>query len=211
MRSMLLAATVLALLAVSSAAHAQIPFLVFKASVTLPVQFPGLDKKGNPATLVRKLGTNDIINLALGRSLATKPDKATEVLALAADDSTPGTLSKLVVYNPSSNSFTATVWTQSNSTLLSNPNFTNIVGVANANIVATTLGTPSQNGFSATVLSGGGTGKGTGGSAKAASTSLSGPLKFTVTDANNVTTTIDGIVIAGKFKAGGGSLGVVFE
>jgi len=90
--------------------------------------------------------------------------------------------------------FTTTVWSQSNVTL----------------IPQTTLGTPSLNGFLQSTPAAGGSGKGENG-AKGASTSLSGTVNFKFTDANNVTTTINGIVIGGKFKAGGKSLGVVFQ
>ena len=108
------------LLAVPASSYAQIPFAFFKASVNLTVQFPGTDKNGNPAVSVRKLSSNDILNLALGRSLTTKPDKNTEILALAMDDGSPGADSKLIVYNPSANSVTTTVWAQSNATLVFN-------------------------------------------------------------------------------------------
>jgi hypothetical protein len=175
------------------------------------VQYPGLDANNNQVVKVRKLATNDIINLALGRSLTTKPDKKTEVLTLAADNTTPGTESQVIVFNPTAQTFTTPVWTLSNITLFSNADFTSVVGAANATFVATTLGTPALNGFAASVLSGGGTGKGTGFSAKAASTALSGPVIFTATDANNVTTTINGLVINGKFKAGGKVLAVVMQ
>ncbi len=160
---------------------------------------------------MRKLSTNDVINLALGRSLTTKPDKKTEVLALAADDSTPGTESQLIVFNPTTKTFTTQVWSLSNVTLISNADFTSIAGAADANFIATTLGNPALNGFGATTLSGGGTGKGSGFSAKATSTSLSGPITLEFTDGSNVTTTINGIVINGKFKAGGKVLGVVMQ
>jgi len=55
------------LLAVPATSHAQIPFAIFKATVNLTVQFQGTDKNGNPAVQVRKLSSNDILNLALGR------------------------------------------------------------------------------------------------------------------------------------------------
>jgi hypothetical protein len=203
-----LAALLLAL--APARAGAQVTFLVFKATLELAVRFQTVDGGGNPIVAVRKLKTNDVINLALGRSLATKPNKATEVLALAADDSTPGPLSRLVVYNPATNTFTTTVWTLSGVALFSNTDFSDNVGIGNATFAATTLGDPAKNGFSSTTLAGAGTGKGTGGSAKAASTALSGRVKFTTTDANNVTTTIDGLVVSAKFKAGGKTLGVVF-
>jgi hypothetical protein len=211
MRLRTLAATGLLLLVAPASAGAQVTFLVFKATLEIAARFQTVDGGGNPVIGIRKLKTNDIINLALGRSLATKPDKKTEVLALAADNTTPGPLSKLVVYNPTTNTFTATVWDFSGVALFSNADFSDNVGIGNATFVATVLGDPTKNGFSSTTLSGGGTGKGTGGSAKAASTALSGRIMFTTTDANNVTTTIDGLVISSKFKAGGKTLGIVFS
>jgi hypothetical protein len=199
------------LLAVPASSYAQIPFAFFKASVNLTVQFPGTDKNGNPAVSVRKLSSNDILNLALGRSLTTKPDKNTEILALAMDDGSPGADSKLIVYNPSANSVTTTVWAQSNATLVFNGvEDSSGVGIADVNIQATTLGDPTHNGFAASVLSGGGSGKGNGSSVSASATSLSGPLTFTVTDGNAAPVTIHGIVTGGKFKAGGKLLGSLF-
>jgi hypothetical protein len=199
------------LLVVPASSHAfQIPYAIFKATVTLTVQFPGTDKNGNPVVSVRKLSTNDILNLALGRSLATKPEKTTELLALAMDDSSPGADSKLVVYNPTSNTFTTIVWAQTNATLIFNGiQDSSGVGVADVNIQATTLGDPTHNGFAASVLSGGGSGKGNGSSVSATATALSGPLTFTVTDQNAAPVTINGIVTGGKFKAGGKLLGIV--
>ncbi len=204
-------AAMIFLLAAPTPSSAQIPYLVVKASLSLDVQFQGLDAQSNPVVKVQKLSTNDIINLALGRSLSTKPDKNTEVLALAADDSTPGLGSLLVVFNPNTQAFTTNVWTQSNVTLLANQDFSGaVVAIATLTIPQTTLGSPSLNGFLQSTLSAGGSGKGENG-AKGAAKSLSGTINFKFTDANNVTTTINGIVIAGKFKAGGKSLGVVFQ
>ena len=49
---------------------------------------------------------------------------------------------------------------------------------------------------------------GTGKFGSLSSTAVIGPVSFTFTDANNVTTTINGIVLKGKAK-GSGSLGVI--
>ncbi|HEY2387557.1 MAG TPA: hypothetical protein VGK30_11395 [Candidatus Binatia bacterium] len=199
------------LLAVPTSSYAQVPFAFFKATLNLTVQFPGTDKNGNPAVSARKLSSNDILNLALGRPLTTKPDKNTEVLALAADGGSPGADSRLIVYNPSTNSVTTTVWTQSSVTLIFNGvEESSAVGVANVNVQATTLGDPTHNGLAASVLFAGGSGKGTGSGISGSATSLNGSLTFTVTDGNAAPVTIPGIVTAGKFKAGGKSLGSKF-
>jgi hypothetical protein len=198
------------LLAFPTASRAQIPYTIYKATVNLTVQFQGTDKNGNPAVLVRKLSSNDILNLALGRSLTTKPDKNTELLALALDDGSPGEASQLVVWNPTAHSITTVVWMQSNAQLFFNGvDDSSGVGIANINIQATTLGDPTHNGFTASTLFGGGSGKGNGSSVSASATSLSGPVTFTVTDGNAAPATISGVVTDGKFKAGGKFLGAV--
>ena len=210
MRRLAVVMLVSLLLAVPATSQAQIPFAIFKATVNLTVQFAGMDKSGNPAVLVRKLSSNDILNLALGRSLTTKPDKNTEVLALALDDGSPGDASQLVVWNPTAHSVTTVVWAQTNAHLIFNGvDDTSGVGIADVNIQATTLGDPTHNGFAASVLFGGGGGKGNGVSVSASATSLSGPLTFTVTDGNAAPVTISGVVTAGKFKAGGKFLGAI--
>jgi len=199
------------LLAVPRSSSAQVPFSFFKATLNLTVQFPGTDKNGNPVVSSRKLSSNDILNLALGRSLTTKPDKNTEILALAADGCSPGADSRLIVYNPQANAVTATVWTQSNVTLVFNGlEDSSAVGVANLDVQATTLGDPTHNGLAASVLFVGGSGKGTGSGISGSASSMNGSLTFTVTDGNAAPVTIHGIVTAGKFKAGGKFLGSAF-
>jgi len=131
------------------------------------------------------------------------------------DNGSPGADSQLVVWNPTggaggNGSVTTVVWAQSNAQLFFNGvDDTSGVGIANVNIQATTLGSPTQNGFGASTLFGGGGGKGNGVSVSASATSLSGPITFTVTDGNAAPVTINGVVTAGKFKAGGKLIGVI--
>jgi len=194
------------ILALPAAAAAIIDtFEIEKATVSLPVVFQTLDSHGMNTLATKTLKTNDLVNLALGRSLATKLDKSTEVLAFAADASTPGAGSALVVFNPATKTITATVWNFGNDfMLLSNEDFSKNSAFGSMVIVATATGDAAHNALHATTLEAAGTGK----FGSLSSTAVIGPVSFTFTDANNVTTTINGIVLKGKAK-GSGALGVI--
>jgi hypothetical protein len=188
----------LALAAPASAAPS-VTLEFWKAALTMEIQ---IGAPGGPI-VKRKLKTNDVVNLALGQPLSTKVDKKTEVLALAGDASTPGPQSSVVVLNPSTLTITATVWTFSDFTLLNNADFSLNYVTADANVVATSLGTPAQNGFQASSIAVAGLGKhGGSGSLSVSSTALAGPVSF-----HENGTLVSGLMLKGKFKTGGGSLG----
>jgi hypothetical protein len=178
-------------------------FVVFAASVTLPVLFQTIDSHGQQVIATKTLKTADPVNLALDRSLATKLDKATETLAFASDVSTPGAGSKLIVFNPTAQTITATVFTTSNFVLLSNQDFSKNAAFSDVTIQTTAVGDPAHNGFQTTTLAMAGTGKSAG---AFSATSMGGPITITFTDASNVTTTIGGLVVKGTLKASGKQL-----
>jgi hypothetical protein len=178
-------------------------FAVFAASVTFPVMFQTTDAHGNQVIATKTLKTPDVVNLALGRSLATKLNKATETLAFASDVSTPGAGSMLVVFNPTLQTIVATVFTTSNFVLLSNQDFSKNAAFSDVTIQTTVDGDPVHNRFQTTTLAMAGTGKSAG---SFSATSMGGPITITITDASNVTTTIDGLVVKGKLKASGKQL-----
>jgi hypothetical protein len=178
-------------------------FALFKCTVSLPVVYQTTNAKGHQVLATFKLNGNDLVNLALGRSLDTKLDPKTEVLAFASDQSTPGAGSQLVVFNPTSQAVTATVFSTSDFGLLSNEDFTQNAAFATANFNFTVVGDPGHDALIFGALAVGGTGKSAG---SFASTSVAGPFEFRFTDDQEVTTTIEGLVLKGKIKASGGQL-----
>lgn len=202
-RKSIVAVLAFIVLAPAAPTHADnVTFEFWKAAMTIEVQVPG----PGGAIVKRKLKTNDVINLALGRPLTTKPDKKVEILALAGDASTPGLESQVVVFNPTTRAIVATIWTLSNFALLNNPDFSLNYVTADASFVATTLGTPAQDGFLATTIAIAGTGKhGGSGSLSVSSTAMSGPVSFRAGG-----TAVSGLMLKGKFKTGGASLGASF-
>jgi len=66
-----------------------VTFEFWKAAMTIEVQVPG----PGGAILKRKLKTNDVINLALGRPLTTKPDSSTIAIAGTGKHGGSGSLS----------------------------------------------------------------------------------------------------------------------
>jgi hypothetical protein len=66
-------------------------------------------------------------------------------------------------------------------------------------VQATTVGDFTHNALLATTFTVSGVGKS---ASSFSSTSVAGPVSFTFTDAANVTTTIVGLVVKGKAKAG---------
>jgi hypothetical protein len=178
-------------------------FVLFAASVTLPVLFQTTDSHGQQVIATKTLKTADIVNLALGRSLTTKLDKTTETLAFASDVTTPGAGSKLVVFNPTTQTIIATVFTTSTFVLLSNQDFSKNAAFSDVIVQKTGVGDPAHNGFQTTALAMAGTGKSAG---SFAATSMGGSITIKFTDASNVTRTIDGLVVKGKLKASGKQL-----
>jgi hypothetical protein len=110
------------------------------------------------------------------------------------------------VFNPAAKTITATVWTFSNFTLLNNADFSLNYVTAEASFVATTLGTPLQDGFVASTIAVAGVGKhGGSGALSVTSTAVSGPVSFHAGG-----TLVSGLMLKGKFKTGGASLGAIF-
>jgi len=195
------------------AAAFPVDFFVYDVTVKLVLQ------EVTPAGVVvtRKLGNNEIINLALGRPLTTKVDKKTEILAGAGTYAENASASKLIVFDPSQNGtaqVTATVGTLSALDFenASFPSKTTFLGFGTASFAPTTLGDPAHNGFLQSTLQGGGNGSGThdpfglGQSKVAAKGSMTGRIRFVFTDANG-TQTFDGFVLKGQGKAGGKAIG----
>jgi hypothetical protein len=196
----------------ASAAFGQDVYELWTATVSLPVLYSGTNVHHQPATLTQVLTTDDVINLALGRPLTTKIDTKTTALALAGDASTPGVGSSIIVVNPTTRTLLATVFNLPIfDVIFANPPAdTNAVVYATANVVATSGTGSVLNGFdsSSPNLSIAGTGKLTG-KLSVTSTAFCGPLNFHTTNAENVTTSYQGIVIKGSFHVSAGSLGTL--
>lgn len=199
--------------AVRPAGAIPVDFFVYNVTLKLVVQ----EVTPGGIVVTRKLGNDEIVNLALGRPLTTKVDKKTEILAGAGTYAEHASESKLIVFDPSQNGpaqVTATVGTLSaldfeNAGL---PSKTTFLGFGTAQFAPTTLGDPAHNGFLQSTLQGGGNGSGThdpfglGQSKVAAKGSMTGRVRFVFTDTNG-TQTFDGFVLKGQAKAGGKALG----
>jgi hypothetical protein len=178
-------------------------FALFKCTVSLPVVHQTTNAKGHQVLASFKLDGNDLVNLTLGRSLDTKLDKATEVLAFASDQSTPGAGSRLVILNPSTHEVTATVFFTTNFVLVNNEDFTQNDAFADAQLQESSLGDPAHDALHASTIAVAGSGKSAG---SLQSTAVAGPVSFTFTDAQDVTSTIEGVVLKGKLKVSGPQL-----
>jgi hypothetical protein len=188
-------------------------FFVYSASIKLALQMVTDDD----VFVTRKLGNNEIINLALGRSLTTKIDKKTEVLAASGTYADHVMESKLIVFDPSQNGLaqikavvgTLTALDFANAYL---PSKSAATGFGSATFVATTLGTPAQNGFLLSPIQGGASGAAghdpfAAGTAKIAGKgTLQGRVRFNYTDATG-THLFDGVVLKGQGKLSGKPIG----
>lgn len=189
-------------------------FFIFKAAVTLPVSTV-ISQPSAPTDLfaARKLTSNDLINLALGRALGTKVDKNTEILAVAFSYHENAQLSKLIVFDPSQNGVAqvkATVAHVTSIDLLQGYKSNGEAGYAAGTATFDATQPAGPNGFLTSTLHGSGAGGGPfgfgqpeKGSGKAV---LTGRLQFNVNG-----TLFDGIVLNGKAKASGKVLGVYSE
>jgi len=206
------------------AANAQTSIFLFKVGATLPASMTVSSTTGQ--TIVSKtLRTDDMINLALGRPLATKVDPKTEVLAAAVtyeiSSGTSAPLSRLVVCNPQLSGTAKVVVTvaQLNSiefaTEETGLRITGF-GIAGGTLNATTMGTPSQNGFVQSTFNGAGScaGPNTFGNQHPANAAgkgvVFGEFKFNYT-VNGVTTHFDGYVTDGKLTLTGNAIGMFNE
>ncbi len=191
-----------------------VDFFVFKAAVALPVAMV-VEQPAEPIDLYvsRKLASNDIINLALGRPLGTKVDKNTEVLALAITFAEDAELSKIIVFDPSQNGVAQVKATVARVTTIDlsrgykgNGQFG--YGAVTGSIEPTLPAGP--NGFLASTLHGAGSGGGPFGFGQPEKGSgkgiVTGRLRFNVDGG-----LFDGIVVNGKAKASGKVIGVFSE
>jgi hypothetical protein len=206
-------------------------FYVFKVRASVPVVI--IETGTNKDTTVRKtLANNDVINLTLGRPLTTPVKSKEEVLALAttfedhSSPPTPNPVSKLIIWNPSTNpgSVTAVVAT------LTSLDFDTAYGgarqsgqgVGSVKVLATTKGDPSKNGFLESALDGSGMCAGphikyTPGTFTPKSVSpvgsgtIVGKLEFTLTDSKGTTKTMTGYVLRGTLTLSGNAIGTFDE
>ncbi len=192
-------------------------FAVFAATIKLSVQMTTDDD----LFVTRKLGNNEIINLALGRPLGTKVDKKTEVLASSGTYADHVAESKLMVFDPSQNGLaqikavvaviTALDWEQAYL-----PSKSQATGFGSASFVATTLGTPAQNGFLASPVQGSAAGSAThdpfaAGTAKISGKgNLQGRVRFNYTDATG-THLFNGVILKGQGKLSGKPIGAFVQ
>lgn len=201
-------------------ASAATTLYVYKASLTLPATMV-IVRNNMPTDLIvtRKLGTKDVINLALGRPLGSKVDSKTEILAAAVTFEPPSQapLAKVIVFDPSQNGLaqiTTVVATLSSldyqTAYLSSKS--QGLGISTAQMQPTTIGDFAHNGLLASTLTGGGVQSGAhilGGNSNpklSHKSSFQGRIKFVTTE-NNVTSTFDGFVVGGQFKFSGGFIG----
>jgi hypothetical protein len=216
-----LAATVLVLSALVGGASraAAADFAVVPVKVSLNLREVVVGTVDFDSTLGTKLSDKDLLNLALGRPLGTKIDKATEVLAVALSFG-PAT-AKLVVFDPSKSGSAAVTTTVAQITGL-DFDVASVAGgalgqgVANVVIGETTLGDPAHDALHATTALVTGTGK-------LAPTAVAGPelkiaikglvagrVSFTTTKGGQPTT-FNGLIVNGKAKVAGKVLGLFSE
>lgn len=208
----LLTAIVGVLIASSSAVYAD-QWFAFKATALLPVEVEIPNPKDPGGTIVKKIsfGGKQLVNLALGRDLDTPLDAKTEVLCVGVNH-TDSTKTRLIVFNPATQTRTATILTLAaggsvsvNTALKTTTDDEKGNGLAPGSILATTLGTPLQNGLQATDIclsaSGGWTRTPNGPMCTIAGTGIIGDFKAKLDGVQ-----FDGLIIKGMFKASGKSI-----
>ena len=208
--------------------------VIFKAAAALPVtmvipgHFDGMDFV-NDVRVSKTLKGDDLVNLAMGRSLGTKVDKTREVLALALADEGPGDVAapttRVIVYNPDPAVATdperikATIFTLSAlsfdaATISGKPTGQGIGTVAvtpTPDPPPDPAGDATKNALLATSLDGAAIASATLSSVDASITGfkvtlkgLGGAFHFKYTDAKHpASTDIDGILISGMFTTTG--------
>lgn len=204
-------------LAVSATGAAGADFLIFPLKVSLPVNTVviGMETDQVAKTTLKE---KEIVNLALGRPLATKVDKKTEVLALAIDFA--GAAAKVVVFNPAASGAARLTTTVALTTLdfasASTAKGKEGQGTATLTVQETTLGTPTQFALRGTTALATGLGKASPFVPPGLDVALSvqgfvaGRLTFTAV-AGGQPTTFAGFVVNGKAKASGKPLALVTE
>jgi hypothetical protein len=173
---------------------------LYKIKVSLPVHYQSTDANSNPVVKTITLNNADIINLALGRSLATKVDPTLLTLVLAGDASTPGTDSFVGIYNLKYGFITA-VWTLPTFILANTgQNYTKDYVFTEVSVPTTTVGDPTHFGFQASTFYMGGSGTRAGsGKLNVTAKSVCGQLNLVLSDSNNVATTYNGFLVNGSF------------
>jgi hypothetical protein len=213
-RAVIAAGTIGMLLATARDAEAT-DFFVYRAKLKIVAKMVIFNPVDNDTIVTRKLGNNDIINLALGRAPGTKVDAKTEILAGAGTYADHAAESTLIVFDPSQNGLgqiKATVGT------ISSIEFNNAYlasksqgsGSGTTILAATTLGNPTAFGFVQSTFNCGGEGSGThdpfgGGSKVSGKGSLFGRLRFN--DANASPASFDGFVVKAEAKVSGKPIG----
>ena len=164
----LLALTLAAALFAPRPAAALDTLYVFKASMKLPVQQVVVRPTENTdLILTRKIGEKELVNLALGRPLASKVDKKTEILAWAGTFENPSSsaLARLIVFDPTQNGIAQVKATVMRLQTLDYATAylgktSGKVGFATIAVQPTVLGNPSADGFVDGTLNGSGTASG---------------------------------------------------
>ncbi len=209
-----------------SSVHAE-DLMVYKVSIKIVAAMVVPSMTGPDTTVKKKLGNNDIVNLALGRPLGTKVDGKTEILA-GAGNFEPRTsnapIEKLIVFDPSQNGIA-----QVKATVGVGTSFTyqgaygskaTGFGFGSGMVLDTVLGDPSHNGFISTALNGSATGAGAHlGVANnqivfpaiSGVGTMSGPIKFNYTDKSGAVVNFDGIIVKGQGKVSGKPIGAFTE
>ncbi len=225
-----LLATVVSVLPLSLAPRpaTAVDLMVYKVSVKIVAGMVIPSMTGPDTVLLKKLGNNDVVNLAMGRPLGTKVDAKTEMLAGAGDFEPRMTSSpneKLIVFDPSQNGIAQVTATVAVATSLDyqgaylGPKSSGF-GFGAATIQNTTLGDPSHNGFISTDLNGTATGSGAhlGVSgvdivfpAISGTGTASGPIKFNFTDKNGMVVHFDGVIVKAQGKVSGKPIGSFSE
>ena len=206
---------------------AAVDYGVFPLKVKIAVR-QGIFRPNDPTDLVvsRKLGNNDIINLALGRPLGSKVDSKREVLAVALtfEDPSDTPLSKVIVFDPSQNGplqikavvLTGTHLDFDKAYLASKSQG---AGTGTGVIHDTIVGDFTNNRFISTTLVGGGEAAGTHlnpqaplafGISVSGKARFSGRIKFAAFQ-NGVPVSFDGFIVKGEGKASGKAVGAFSE
>jgi hypothetical protein len=207
----LLPAILIAAHVLSALPAAATDFLVFPVKVSLPVRM--VEVGTDPDTIVeRKFTQKDIVNLALGRPLGTKVDKAREILAFASARFEEDTLEgRLIVFDPSQNGLAQVrtivlVPTSVDREIALLEGGTQGQGTATGQVQETTLGDPTKNALHA--VTGWGSGAGSKkGDKRSLKGIVAGRVSLTLTE-NGQTKTFSGYVVNGKASVSGKPIGM---
>ncbi len=190
---------------------------LFKATALFPVQIETIDSRGNTLVTKLSLGTKELVNLALARPFYQAINAKTEVLVVNVNENKPNQAS-LAVYLPppvnvlypicnlSPGGVPASKTTENASTDKGKG-----TGLGPGTIVATdaSFGAPAiaLNSLQSTEICASSNGSWTPGdhgpTFSTAATGIIGDIKGKLTDKNNVTTTLDGLIIKGMYTSSG--------